>query len=84
MMTKDQCAAVIEQFSSRIQLDQYELTKLKATYQSMFGVDYDEEIHIHRFAWEPEAVAPDVSAGQCVQCGLTDCAHMAKATVAHE
>lgn len=43
MMTKEQCSAVIEQFSTRIKIDQIDLDNLKATYQSMFGIDWDDE-----------------------------------------
>lgn len=43
MMTKEQCSAVLEKFSSRIERDLKELSELKATYLSMFGVDWDEE-----------------------------------------
>lgn len=80
MMTKDQCAAVLEQFSHRIKRDQEELAKLKETYRSMFGVDWEEEAHIHRFPWETEPQRPDVSVGQCAQCGraLSDCGHFEK------
>lgn len=43
MMTKEQCSAVLEQFSDRIRRDHKELSELKCSYLSMFGVDWDEE-----------------------------------------
>lgn len=67
MMTKEQCSAVIEQFEARIKLDQYELAKLKETYQSMFGVDWDEEVHIHGFAWASEPSTSVIASPQEVK-----------------